>query len=152
MLSLGTFNQRRISGFRRRSRFSSGQAILEMSFTVCVFAFVVAVLVEGALLCTRAYAVTQLAYQGARYAAVNPAFDAATVTNYIVNTAAPSIGGSGSSQLKVTITPTSIPRTTGTPITVTVAYTSPSPFSMSSPLLGFKVPSVLSATDTAMSE
>lgn len=136
----------------RRPRFSRGQSILEMSFTVSAFSFVVAVLIEGALICTRAYAVTQVAYQAARYAAVNPAFDSTTITNYVTKTAAPSIDTNSGKQLKVTVSPAGIPRTTGTPVTVTVVYTSPGPFSLSSPLLGFKAPSTFSATDTTMSE
>lgn len=152
MSALRNFSHGIIDAIFRRHHFGRGQAILEMSFTVSVFAFVIAVAGEGALLCTRAYSVTQLAYQGARYAAVNPAFDEAAVTSYLISTAPPNIGENGGKQLTVTISPTSIPRVTGTPLTVTVGYKSPAAFSMSSPFLGFKVPGVLSATDTTMSQ
>ena len=148
MSSFRNFSRRVIGPILGRHHFKRGQALLEMSFTVSVFAFVIAVAGEGALLCIRAYSVTQLAYQGARYAAVNPSFDQTAISNYVKSTAPPDIGENGGQQLTVTISPTSIPRLSGTQLTVTVGYKSPGPFSMSSPFVGYTVPGVLSPQAT----
>jgi len=113
---------------------------------------VIIVGIEGAVLGQRSYALTQLAYQGARYAAVNPAYDPTTISNYVRQIAPAQIDQNSGAQLKVNVSPTSIPRVTGTPVTVTITYTFPHPLSFSPALLGLSFPSKISATDVTMSQ
>jgi len=133
-------------------RFGRGQAVLEMTFMISALLVVIIVGIEGAVLGQRSYALTQLAYQGARYAAVNPAYDPTTITNYVLQIASGPIDQNSGAQLKVNVNPTSIPRVTGTPVTVTLTYTFPHPLSFSPTLFGLSFPKTISATDVTMSE
>ena len=133
-------------------RFGRGQAFVEMTFMISALLVVIIVGIEGAVLGQRSYALTQLAYQGARYAAVNPAYDPTTITNYVLQIAPPNIDQNSGAQLKVNVSPTSIPRVTGTPVTVTITYTFPHPLSFSPTLLGLSFPSKISARDVTMSQ
>ena len=137
---------------RASRRFGRGQAVLEMTFMISALLVVIIVGIEGAVLGQRSYALTQLAYQGARYAAVNPAYDPTTITNYVLQIASGPIGQNSGAQLKVNVNPTSIPRVTGTPVTVTLTYTFPHPLSFSPTLFGLSFPKTISATDVTMSE
>jgi Flp pilus assembly protein TadG len=113
---------------------------------------VIIVGIEGAVLGQRSYALTQVAYQGARYAAVNPAYDPTAITNYVLQIAPAQIGQNSGAQLKVTVSPTSIPRVTGTPVTVMITYTFPHPLSFSPTLFGLSFPKTISARDVTMSQ
>lgn len=137
---------------RASRRFGRGQAVLEMTFMISALLVVIIVGIEGAVLGQRSYALTQLAYQGARYAAVNPAYDPTTITNYVLQIASGPIDQNSGAQLKVNVNPTSIPRVTGTPVTVTLTYTFPHPLSFSPTLFGLSFPKTISATDVTMSE
>jgi Flp pilus assembly protein TadG len=146
-----------IRRFRRRhekasGRFGRGQAFVEMTFMISALLVVIIVGIEGAVLGQRSYALTQVAYQGARYAAVNPAYDPTTITNYVLQIAPAQIDQNSGAQLKVNVSPTSIPRVTGTPVTVTITYTFPHPLSFSPTLFGLSFPKKISATDVTMSE
>ena len=133
-------------------RFGRGQAFVEMTFMISALLVVIIVGIEGAVLGQRSYALTQVAYQGARYAAVNPAYDPTTITNYVLQIAPAQIGQNSGAQLKVTVSPTSIPRVTGTPVTVTITYTFPHPLSFSPTLFGLSFPKTISARDVTMSQ
>lgn len=137
---------------RTSGRFRRGQAALEMTFMISAILVVIIVGIEGAVLGQRSYALTQLAYQGARYAAVNPAYDPTTITNYVLQIAPPQVDQNSGAQLKVNVSPTSIPRVTGTPVTVTITYTFPHPLSFSPTLFGLSFPSKISARDVTMSQ
>src|SRR5216684_6632055 len=100
-----------MSRFRRRrekvsGRFGRGQAFVEMTFMISALLVVIIVGIEGAVLGQRSYALTQVAYQGARYAAVNPAYDPTTITNYVHQIAPAQISQNSGAQLKVTVSPT----------------------------------------------
>ena len=137
---------------RASGRFGRGQAALEMTFIISALLVVIIVGIEGAVLGERSYALTQLAYQGARYAAVNPAYDPTTISNYVLQIAPTQIDQNSGAQLKVNVSPTSIPRVTGTPVTVTITYTFQHPLSFSPRLFGLSFPKNISATDITMSE
>src|SRR5260370_9473347 len=77
-----------MSRFRRRrekasGRFGRGQAFVEMTFMISALLVVIIVGIEGAVLGQRSYALTQVEYQGSRYAPVNPPYDPTTITNYV---------------------------------------------------------------------
>jgi Flp pilus assembly protein TadG len=137
---------------RAIGQFGRGQAAVEMAFMISALLVVIIVGIEGAVLGERSYALTQVAYQGARYAAVNPAYDPTTITNYVLQIAPAQIDQNSGAQLKVNVSPTSVPRVTGTPVTVTITYTFPHPLSFSPTLFGLSFPKHISATDVTMSE
>lgn len=135
------------------TKFMRGDSIVEMTFLVTVGAMIMVVLAEGAIICSRVYVVTQLAYEGARYASVNPSYSAATVASYVKQLAPPNVDSNSGNQLAVTVSPSSVPRPTGSNVKVTVSYTFPTPFLMTLPSeLGVSMPKTLTASNTAMTE
>lgn len=130
-------------GHSRRLR---GQALLEMTFLTIPASFIIIALIEGAVLFSHAYCVTELAYQGARYAANNPGYDVNAIETYMNQIAPKYI--SSPAQLQFTIQPSTTPRQTGDQIIVTVAYSLPHPLTV----LNFTFPRTLTASDTMMSE
>lgn len=138
--------------------FSRGQSMAEFALLAPLFLFVIFVAITFAVIGQSALAVSQLAYNGARYAAVNPALTGAQVTTYIKSGAigAPSITASGGSHLTVNVTAAT---GFGQPVTVTVAYDLSSNSIVSSMTtlfngLGFHqvFPTSLSATEIVMSD
>jgi len=128
----------------------------EFALLAPLFLFIIFLGITFALIGESALAVSQLAYNGARYAAVNPALSSSQVQTYIKSGAigSPSITAN-SSLLTVTV----VQGTFGNPVTVTVAYdiSSNSLISSMSSLfsgLGFghNFPTSLSATEVVMSE
>jgi Flp pilus assembly protein TadG len=136
---------------------SRGQAMVEFALLAPLFLFVVFVAITFAVIGQSALAVSQLAYNGARYAAVNPTLSSSQVRTYILSGAigAPSITANGGSHLTVAVTQA----TFGNPVTVSVTYdlTSNSIVSSMSTLfrgIGFAqtFPTTLSATEVVMSD
>src|SRR5258708_10252497 len=133
-----------------------GQSMAEFALLAPLFLFVVFVAITFAVIGQSALAVSQLAYNGARYAAVNPGLTAAQVKTYITSGAigSPSITSGGGS-----LTVTVVQATFGNPVTVTVAYDISSNTLVSGMTalfrgLGFgsTFPTTLSATEVVMSE
>jgi hypothetical protein len=122
-----------------------GQSSTEMIFTVLSISVVIITAVEGSIVLNRGMAVRQLAYEGARYAAANPGLDSATVLAF-VSRAEPSVLAQGSVQ--ATMSPTTTPRSQGTPVSVSITFTG-STVAMPS-MVSF--PATISATNVAMSE
>ena len=129
----------------------------EFALLAPLFLFVVFIAITFAVIGQSALAVSQLAYNGARYAAVNPTLTSAQVKSYILSGAigAPSITANNGSHLTVTVTQASF----GQPVTVTVAYDLSSNSIVSSMTtvfngLGFHntFPTTLSSTEIVMSE
>jgi len=146
--------------YRRGHRcacYARGQSMAEFALLAPLFLFIIFLGVTFALIGQSALAVSQLAYNGARYAAINPALTSAQVRTYIKSGAigSPSITSGGGSNLTVTV----VQATFGNPVTVTVAYDISSNAliaSMSALFtgLGFgsSLPTSLSATEVVMSE
>ncbi len=104
----------------RRSAHERGQAMAEFAFVVMIFMIVLVVVVQYALVGQIALAVTQLSYNCARAAAVNPSSSAAAVTDCKTNLAASSINDS---HLTATLTTAcGTPFSFGTAAAVTVSY------------------------------
>lgn len=105
---------------RRASVRERGQAMAEFALLAPLFLFVVFVAITFAVIGQSALAVSQLAYNGARYAPVNPKLTSAQVKTYILSGAigAPSITANGGSNLTVNVTQAA----SGHPVTVTVTY------------------------------
>src|SRR5258707_15408256 len=85
----------------RLSRLERGQSMAEFALLAPLFTFVVFLGITFAVIGQSALAVSQLAYNGARYAAVNPGLTSSQVQTYIKSGAvgSPSItSGGGSSR------------------------------------------------------
>ena len=130
----------------------------EFALIAPLFLFIIFIAITFAVIGVDALAVGQLAYNGARYAAVNPTLTASQLQTYIKSGAigSPTITSNSGSALTVSVTTAS---GFGTPVTVTVSYSlsSNSLVSMMSSLfagLGFpnSFPTTLSATESVMSE
>src|SRR5438046_2464695 len=141
----------------RIARRERGQAMAEFALLAPLFLFVVFLGITFAVIGQSALAVSQLAYNGARYAAVNPGLTSAQVQSYVTSGAigSPTITSGGGSHLTVTVTQA----TFGNPVTVTVAYdisSNPLVSAMASLFSGFgfgtTLPTTLSATEIVMSE
>ncbi|MDO8432396.1 MAG: hypothetical protein Q7S58_08320 [Candidatus Binatus sp.] len=127
----------------------------EFALMAPLFLFIVFLGITFAVIGQSALAVSQLAFNGARYAAVNPNLTSAEVQTYITSGAigSPSITSGG--HLTVTV----VQATFGNPVTVTVSYdisSNPLVSSMATLFsgLGFgqTLPTTLSATEVVMSE
>jgi Flp pilus assembly protein TadG len=145
------------TGTRRIARLERGQSMAEFALLAPLFLFVVFVAITFAVIGQSALAVSQLAYNGARYAAVNPTLTSTQVQTYIKSGAigAPSITAGGGAHLTVTVVQAGF----GQPVSVTVAYDLSTNSIVSSMTtlfngLGFHqtFPTSLSATEVVMSE
>jgi hypothetical protein len=112
-------------------------------------ALILIVAVEGANVLKRAYAVNQLAYQGARYAAVNPGYDSSTITNYMLQIVPSDIDAA---HLNIAISPDVTPRAPGTAVTVQVTYAFAHPVRLGPTLFGLNFPSTIVGSDTTMTQ
>jgi Flp pilus assembly protein TadG len=142
---------------RRRQR-EQGQSMAEFALMVPLFIAVVFIAITFAVIGQAALAVSQLAYNGARYAAVNPSLSTSQVAAYIQsgNIGSPTITGNGGANLTV-----SVSRAGGSyqPVTVTVTYNlqSNAVVGLMANVLGAlgygsSFPTKLSATEIVMSE
>jgi Flp pilus assembly protein TadG len=140
---------------RAIARREGGQAMAEFALLAPLFLFIVFLGITFAVIGQSALAVSQLAYNGARYAAINPGLTSSQLQTYIKSGAigSPSITNGG--HLTVTVTQA----TFGNPVTVTVAYDISSNALVSGMAtlftgLGFgsTLPTTLSATEIVMSE
>jgi Flp pilus assembly protein TadG len=143
---------------RRGLRSERGQSMAEFALLAPLFLFVIFIAITFAMIGVNALAVSQLAYNGARYAAVTPNLTTQQVQSYIKSGAigSPTITGGSGADLTVTVTPAG---GFAQPVTVTVTYdlTSNELISMMSSLfekLGFGAtfPTTLSASESVMSE
>ena len=122
-----------------------GQSYVEMVFTVLGISVVIITAIEGSIILNRGMAVKQLAYQGARYAAANPGFDSSTVLAFVAQ-AEPSALTQGT--IKVSMSPTTTPRTHGSAVSVSVSFTGPT---IAVPSV-ISFPATISATNVLMSQ
>jgi Flp pilus assembly protein TadG len=140
------------------ARSERGQSMAEFALMVPLFLGVVFVAITFAVIGQAALAVSQLAYNGARYAAVNPTVSTSQIQSYIKsgNIGSPTITGNNGANLTVSVT-----RAGGSfqPVTVQITYNLNSNSlvnSMSTLLsalgLGGRFPTTLSATEIVMSE
>jgi hypothetical protein len=85
-----------------------------------------------------------------RYASLNPSFAQSSVGTYLASTASPLISDSGLQP--VVLSPTAVPRATGTAVTVTVSYNLQTKLFLGTTFFGVTFPSQLSVTQTMASE
>jgi Flp pilus assembly protein TadG len=126
-----------------------GQAMVEFALISTVALFVLLVGIQLAIIGQKALSVSQLAYQGARYAAVNATTAGSDIVTYLEGIAPPALSVTG---LSITVNPSTVPRAFSSTVSVTVSYDLRSSLVLPNPFLGISFPTSLSATETAMSE
>ena len=124
--------------------------MVEFAMTLTLAMMVLIVTIQFAIIGDAALAVTQLAYAGARYAAVNPTYNESTIATYMKSIASPAISERDGVNLTVTIAPTTTPRTFGTSVQVSVVYSLQNKLFLPNPFLGISFPTQLSGIQTTM--
>jgi Flp pilus assembly protein TadG len=133
-------------------RTRSGQSMVEFAIMTPIVVIILILAVQGAIIGDTFLALSQVVYQAARYAAVNPSYDQSTISNYAISVASPAISENNGADLTVSVNPAAAPRSFGTSVTVTITYNAHSKVLIPNPFLGVKIPTTLTATRTAMSE
>jgi Flp pilus assembly protein TadG len=129
-----------------------GQATVELAMVFTVLVIVLLGAVQGAVVYNASLAVTQAAYEGARFAAVNPGYTESQIATHVRSVASPTISDGDGANLSVTIDPTTTPRAFGTPVKVMVSYNLQQKLVVPNPFFGIQFPTQLSGVRTAMSE
>lgn len=135
-----------------RRRRASGQSMVEFAMVATVALVVLMVTIQGAILADAALAVSQLSFQGVRYAAVNPTYDQNTIVSWVNSSASPMINENKGADLTITMNPGTAPRAFGTQVSMTVTYNAKNKIVLPNPFLGIPLPTTFTATETAMSE
>ncbi len=131
----------------------SGQSLVEFAVYLGAFMMLMIGAVQLALIGNAALAVSQLAYAGARYAAVNPSFDSTAITSYVKSIAPTTVNENQGSDLTVSVTPATVPRSFGTQVSVSISYNLNSKLLLPNPFMGITLPTSLSnIANTMMSE
>lgn len=132
---------------------SRGQAMVEFAMVLTVALMVLLLGIQYALIGQAALALNQLAYQGARYASVNPSADQSAVTSYMVQVGSPTVTKGNGQYLTVTVNPTTTPRTFGQTVTVNISFDASGQLFLPNPFLGvITFPTTLTTQESAMSE
>lgn len=126
--------------------------MVELALILPLVLILLLVTIQFAIIGAEALAVNQLAYTGARYAAVNPTVDQTAISTYMKSIALPLINENSGADIQVTVSPSTTPRVTGTSVQVTVSYSLSSKIALPNPFLGIAFPATLSGTQTTMSE
>lgn len=129
-----------------------GQSMVEFAMVMTVALLVLLVSIQLAMIGQAALAVSQSAWHGARYAAVNPTYTQGQVASYMIAHASPTITTGGGSHLTITLNPAGAGRTFGQPVTVNVAFEATPVIVLPNPFLGITFPTSLTSQQTAMSE
>ncbi len=133
-------------GFRGR-----GQAMVEFALTAVVALLVLFLGIQFALLGQAALAVGQLAYQGARYASINPTLNNATVISWMRGVASPTIANSDNTILNITINPDATRPVYGTvTVTVTLNPVKQKLVLLPNPFFGINFSTMITSTQSAM--
>jgi Flp pilus assembly protein TadG len=127
-----------------------GQTLVEFALIIPVFLLLMLGVVQMVIVGGAALAVNQAAISCARYASLNPSFAQSSVNTYLTTTASPLISDSGLQAL--TLSPVTVPRTTGTAVTVTVTYKLQTKLILGTTFFGVTFPSQLSVSQTMTSE
>jgi Flp pilus assembly protein TadG len=138
-------------GAQARLSASRGQAMVEFALISVIAAFVLFGSIQLSLLGQVSLALSQAAYRGSRYAAINPSADQSAVASYVKSIAAPTLLSNSGNDLTVTLTPNA-PRTIGTSVTVSLSYNLQSKIFLPNPFFGVRLPTSLSYVNSSYSE
>src|SRR5580700_7890138 len=129
---------------------ASGQTMVEFALIIPVFLLLMLGVVQMVVVGGAALAVNQAAISCTRYASLNPSFAQSSVGTYLTSTASPLISDSGLQP--VVLSPSAVPRVTGTAVSVTVTYNLQTKLFLGTTFFGVTFPSQLSVTQTMTSE
>jgi Flp pilus assembly protein TadG len=136
----------------RESRFHSqrGQSIVEFALSMTAFVSLMVGAIQLALIGNAALAVSQLAYAGARYAAVNPTYTADQISTYMKGIAPSTINENSGENLNITVEPSTTPRTFGAQVKVSINYSLTNKLFLPHSFLGVTFPTSLNNISAAM--
>jgi Flp pilus assembly protein TadG len=126
------------------------QTLVEFAFILPVFLLLMLGVIQVIIIGSAALAVSQAAVTCARYASLNPSYTASQVNSYLQSSASPLINNTGLGEIE--LSPTSVPRQTGTAVSVTVTYNLASKLFLGSSFFGVTFPTEVSVTQTMTSE
>ena len=129
---------------------ASGQTMVEFALIIPVFLLLMLGVVQMVVVGGAALAVNQAAISCARYASLNPSAAQGSVGTYLTGTASPLISDSGLQP--VALSPATVPRITGSAVTVTVVYNLQTKLFLGTTFFGVTFPSQLSVSETMTSE
>lgn len=130
---------------------SRAQAAVELALILPVVLILLLVGVQLALIGDAALGLGQVDYQGARYAAVNPASDQSAVQSYMLSVASPIIAANSGQYLTTTISPAP-PCAFGSSVTVSVSFDIGHLVLLPNPFLGISFPTKLTNSQSAFCE
>jgi TadE-like protein len=126
------------------------QTLVEFAFILPLFLLLMLAVVQMILVGGAALAVNQAAVTCGRYASLNPTYNATQINSYLTTAASPLINDSGLQP--IVISPTTVPRTTGSAVSVTVTYSLKNKLFLGSSFFGVTFPTQVSVTHTTTSE
>jgi Flp pilus assembly protein TadG len=129
---------------------NGGQTLVEFALVIPIFLLLMLGVVQMVVVGGAALAVNQAAISCTRYASLNPSFAQSSVGTYLTSTASPLISDSGLQP--VVLSPSAVPRVTGTAVSVTVTYNLQTKLFLGTTFFGVTFPSQLSVTQTMTSE
>jgi Flp pilus assembly protein TadG len=128
----------------------SGQAMVEMALVLPLLMLLMVGIIQLVLIGNVALSVSEAASACARYAALSPSADQSAVNTYLKSIASPVINDSGLGSL--TLSPSTVPRTSGTSLTVTVSYNLSSKLFVGSSFFGVTFPTSIQIAESMPSE
>ena len=131
-------------------RQTGGQTLVEFALIIPVFLLLMLGVVQMVVVGGAALAVNQAAISCARYASLNPSAAQSSVGTYLTANASPLISDSGLQA--VVLSPITVPRATGSAVTVTVSYKLATKLFLGTTFFGVTFPSQLSVSETMTSE
>ncbi len=129
---------------------SRGQSMVEFALTAAFAMIVLLMTIQLAIIGNAALALNQVAYAGARYAAINPSATPDTIATYIKSIASPMINENGGADLTITVSPTTTPRTFGTAVQVSISYNLSNKLFLPNPFLGISLPTTISGVKSTL--
>ena len=143
------FNRWSRIGFRADRRERS-QTLVEFAFILPLFLLLMLGVVQVILVGGAALAVSQSAVTCARYASLNPGSTQTQINSYLQSSASPLINDKGLQP--IVVSPSTVPRQSGTAVSVTVTYNLASKLFLGSSFFGLAFPTQVSVTQTMTSE
>jgi Flp pilus assembly protein TadG len=142
------------AALRRRlpttSHAETGQSMVEFAVILPLFLVMTVILIQFLLVGAVAFAVNQAVASCARYAALNDTYGQSTLNSYLQSVASPLINDKYLATIGVS--PSTVPRTSGSSVTVTVSYNlSGNKLVLGSSVLGFAFPTTLAISETMVS-
>jgi len=126
-----------------------GQSLVEFAVILPMFLLMTVVLIQLILIGAVALAVNQAAASCARYAALNNTYDQSTLNTYLKSVASPLINDTYLATIG--LNPSTVPRTSGASVTVTVSYDLSGKLVLGSSFLGVTFPTTLAVSQTMVS-